>query len=260
MKKFGLIGYKLNHSKSPRLHQLIASLFNRELSYDLLDVAHINDVSSRIDDLKNGRYDGFNITIPYKEAVLPFLDRLTPKAKKIGAVNTIYIEDNLVVGDNTDYDGFKYLLEQHLSMHQPSGVLILGSGGAAKSSYAVCKDLGLDPYVVSRKPVQSSGFKNLVSYKEAMDITCDLIINATPIGMYPHSDAAPIDVGFVKDKYVIDLIYNPRITKLMDHAKHSIGGIDMLIIQAFVAQNIWFNESITIDSDILKRIKEDLNE
>src|SRR5690554_7958432 len=88
-----------------------------------------------MDQLKNGHYDGFNVTIPYKEVILPFLDMLTPKAQKIGAVNTIYIRNNQIIGDNTDYDGFKYLLDEHLNKYLTQDMIILGSGGAAKACY-----------------------------------------------------------------------------------------------------------------------------
>src|SRR5690554_3503454 len=103
MKKFGLIGHPLDHSKSPKLHQLIADALKRKISYTLFDVKSIEQVKNLLDDLKKGHYNGFNITIPYKEAVLPFLDQLTPKAALIGAVNTVYLKDGRFIGDNTDY-------------------------------------------------------------------------------------------------------------------------------------------------------------
>lgn len=260
MKRFGLIGHPINHSKSPKLHQIISKYMHKEIQYDLLDLEDVSMLKDAIDDLKVGKYDGYNITIPYKEAVLPFLDFITPKALKIGAVNTLYYKDHKVIGDNTDYDGFKYIFLQHLSIHQPQGIIILGSGGAAKSSYAVCKDLGFDPWIVSRNPKPNEKFDKIISVNELSNITYDLIINATPIGMHPNIDASPLDNVMIKDKFVIELIYNPKETRLMQEAKHAIGGLDMLIVQAVYAQNIWFNQSADMDLKFVDRIKEDLDE
>lgn len=260
MKRFGLIGHPINHSKSPKLHQIVSKYMHRELQYDLLDLDNVSLLKNAIDDLKVGKYDGYNVTIPYKEAVLPFLDFITPKALEIGAVNTLYYKNHKVIGDNTDYDGFKYILLQHLSMHKPNGIIILGSGGAAKSSYAVCKDLGFDPWIISRNPKPSEKFDKIISVNELSSITYDLIINATPIGMHPNINASPLDRKIVKGKYVIDLIYNPKVTMLMQDAKNAIGGLDMLIVQAVYAQNIWFNQNANIDQNLIDRIKEDLDE
>ena len=258
MKRLGLIGHPLTHSRSPKLHLEIGKLFGRKLSYQLIDVTDKNELKNLMDQLKNGHYDGFNVTIPYKEVILPFLDMLTPKAQKIGAVNTIYIRNNQIIGDNTDYDGFKYLLEEHLNKYLTQNMIILGSGGAAKACYVVCKDLGFDPYVVSRQLKRSPFFDKIVTYDDLNKIEYDLIINTTPVGMYPNVDKMPLHKNLVNTKYVIDLIYNPNTTQLMANAQDSIGGMDMLIIQAFHAQNIWFNDYKKIDKNMLQTLKEAL--
>lgn len=260
MKRFGLIGHPINHSKSPKIHQIISKYMQSSIQYDLLNIADGSLLKDAIDDLKVGKYDGYNITIPYKEAVLPFLDYITPKALKIGAVNTIYYKDHKVIGDNTDYDGFKHIFLKLISIHKPNGIIILGSGGAAKSSYAVCKDLGFDPWIISRNPKPNEKFDKIISVNELSKITYDVIINATPIGMHPNIDASPLDSLTVKDKYVLELIYNPKVTRLMADAKHAIGGMDMLIVQAIQAQNIWLNQNRDIDFELIERIKEDLDE
>lgn len=260
MKVFGLIGHPLGHSKSPKLHKIIASYFSRQLVYKLFDMDHIDKVKPLIEGLKNGIYHGFNVTIPYKEAVLPFLDIITPKAQKIGAVNTIYFKDNQVIGDNTDYDGFLYLIKQQSIIKKIMNPIILGSGGAAKSSYAVLKDLGFDPVVVSRNPKDNVHFNHIISYDKLPSYSYDLVVNTTPIGMHPNINQSPLDESLVHDKFVIDLIYNPLETTLMKYAKHSIGGLDMLIVQAFKAQNIWFGEEKELKDDILNHIKEDVYE
>ena len=260
MKTLGLIGHPLNHSKSPKLHQIIGNYLNRHIDYQLFDIADISDVKLLIDGLKKGTYNGFNVTIPYKETIIPFLDVLTPKAQKIGAVNTIYLKDDLVIGDNTDYAGFQYLFEKQIKIYNPNGIVILGSGGAAKACYTVCKDFGYDPFVVSRQTKSGESFDKVISYKDLEHTKYDLIINATPIGMYPNNTLSPLEQDLVKDKYVIDLIYNPLPTTLMTNTDHSIGGLDMLIVQALESQKIWFNEDSHINDDILRHTKEHLNE
>jgi len=258
VKQLGLIGHPLLHSRSPKLHLEMGKLLDRKLSYELLDAPDQSALKKMIDALKNGRYDGFNVTIPYKEVILPFLDVLTPKAKKIGAVNTIYVKNNEIIGDNTDYDGFKYLLEMHLKKHPTKDIIILGSGGAAKACYVVCKDLGFDPIVISRNVKSSAFFDKIDTYDDLNHMNFDLIINTTPVGMYPNIEQMPLDKNLVSGKYVIDLIYNPLTTQLMQYASDSIGGMDMLIIQAFHAQNIWFNDDINIDNTMLQTLKEAL--
>lgn len=260
MKKFGLIGHPLEHSKSPKLHQILASKLQRKLTYELFDVSYIKEIGALVGALKLGKYDGFNITIPYKEAIRPFLDEQTPKALKVGSVNTVFMKDGKVIGDNTDYDGFKYLFDHMLLIHKPKGIIILGSGGAAKACYAVCTDLGYRPWVVSRRPHVSKIFDQMISYEDLNKIDFDLIIQTTPIGMYPHIERTPLDKIDVKGKYVIDLIYNPETTKLLKEAKFGIGGIDMLIIQALNAQNIWFESENLLDDHVINQIRKELYE
>lgn len=260
MKKLGLIGHNISHSKSPKLHQIIGDYFNRTIQYQLLDIDSKEKLKLYINDLKAGIYHGFNITIPYKEAVIPLLDQLTPQAQKVGAVNTIYIKDGKVIGDNTDYDGFKYLFDEGLKLNPIKDIIILGSGGAAKAVFAVCQDLGYRPTVISRTPKISPIFGQMKAYEDIPNLTFDLVIQTTPIGTYPNIDDTPLDTKLVEEKFVIDLIYNPNETKLMQHAKQSLGGLDMLIVQAIKAQNIWFEEDKNITSNILEYMKEHLNE
>src|SRR5690606_27254662 len=149
MKRFGLIGYPVSHSKSPIIHDVIKSYYQLVLSFSLIPVK-AEGIKKVLDDIKNGKLDGVNVTIRHKETVIQLLDLLKEKAKKIGAVNTIYLKDHKLVGDNTDYDGFLGLLERSKIDLKDKSVIILGTGGAAKACYHVLKDLGIEPKVVSR--------------------------------------------------------------------------------------------------------------
>ncbi len=244
----GLIGYPLTHSKSPRLHQEIALLNHIEIKYDLYPLNDISEVKTLIKQLKEGLIKGFNVTIPYKESVISYVDQLTDIAKKIKAVNTVYIKDGKIIGDNTDYDGFKYLFE---SFHDKSyqEIAILGTGGAALACYHVLKDLGYHPLMVSRNKVMASNqvFDQVLSYEDLYKRHVDLIINATPIGMYPKVDQSPLELYYVQDKAVIDLIYNPDITLMMKHAKRAINGLGMLIVQGIVAQSRFIDKTSDLD-------------
>ncbi|WP_025725100.1 shikimate dehydrogenase family protein [Acholeplasma granularum] len=260
MKKFGLIGHPVIQSKSVQLHKAIAKTLNRKLDYELIDLEKIEDVQKYLEKLKKNLMHGFNVTIPYKEQIMKYLDVITPKALSIGAVNTIYLKDNLIIGDNTDYDGFKYILESSNIPLKQLTTIILGTGGAAKSAYKVCKDLNLNPYIVTRNKTRTSKFDNLIDYNELNNLKFDVIINATPVGMYPNIYESPLDDDLVKEKIVFDMIYNPLETKLMQQAKISYNGLEMFIIQALYAQNLWFNENININESLIKNIKDNFYE
>ncbi len=242
MKIFGLVGYPLSHSYSPKLHEIIAQEKGVFLEYKLFPIKEIKQIETIISKLKRHEIYGFNVTIPYKESIMPYLDVISDKALKIKAVNTVYLKDGKVYGDNTDYDGFKGLLDQNMIDLSNKKVIILGSGGASKAVYQVLMDLAIEPIVVSRTKIVDQAFKHIMLYEDLKASDYDVIINTTPVGMYPLVDQSPLEAKYVKDKLVIDLIYNPKETKLMHDGKNSFNGLDMLIIQAMVAENIWFNQ------------------
>ena len=252
--KCGLLGRKLGHSYSPQIHAQLA-----DYTYELFE----KEPEQLEDFLKNGDFTGINVTIPYKKAVIPYLDELTPIAQKLGAVNTIVRRDGKLIGHNTDYYGFKMLLETLPMPFELAKCLVLGSGGASNTVCAVLEDLRANVVVISR-----SGENNYTNLHLHQDTS--LIVNATPVGMYPHTGIAPVDV---KDRHtfpclrgVVDLIYNPALTKLLLDAETRYddddrwfnfrNGLLMLVAQAKEAAE-WFTGK-EISDDVIEPILDKL--
>ena len=255
MMTFGLIGHQISYSKSPVIHHFMAPRLHVPFKYEVLDVKQ-EDLPGLIQDLKSGIYHGFNITIPYKEDILKYVDRLTENAHRIGAVNTIYYQNGRVFGDNTDYEGFKGLLNINKINVKHKHVYILGTGGAARAVYTVLKDLKAVVTVVSRTPNLSDIFSRVIGYQSVDPNDVDIFVNATPVGTYPKVDDHPIGLDMIKQKTVIDLIYNPEETAIVKHAKKGVGGLDMLIIQALHSEMNWLHKKIKINLKLIKEIKE----
>jgi len=245
-KVLGLIGYPLGHSFS-------AGYFKEKFSKESItgfeyNNFEISDIKLLPDIIKNNpELVGLNVTIPYKEAVIPFLDVLDISAKNVGAVNTIKIDrsgDKIkLTGYNTDTYGFRESLKPSLSMHHQNA-LILGTGGAAKAAEFVLKDIGLKVLFVSRKPSK----ENEVSYDSLNETAMQnfpLIVNSSPIGMHPNIDQCPdIPYQFLNSKNLLfDLIYNPEETLFLKKGKEKgtliQNGLPMLMLQAEKAWEIW---------------------
>ncbi|MCK9235571.1 MAG: shikimate dehydrogenase [Acholeplasmataceae bacterium] len=252
MLKLGLIGYQIGYSKSPVIHQKFSEIFHIPLEYTLIDIKDTT-INEYIKALKQGFYHGFNITTPYKETVIEYCDLLTDAARQVGAVNTIYMQEGLVVGDNTDVEGFSLMLQKNHIDLKNKKVHILGSGGAAKACYYVLKKMGSYPLYVSRSPGVSS---KTISYDAFYQDQVEIIIQATPVGSYPRTELSPIVTDFVTDKIVIELIYNPAQTKLLKMANKGINGLDMLIYQAFASFKIWAHLSLSLNDTDYQKIKE----
>lgn len=242
MRKFGLIGKKLGHSFSKKY---FTAKFEKEgipdAAYELYELASIDQLSELLK--INPELKGLNVTVPYKEAVIPFLDKLDEAAARIGAVNTIRIKDGETEGFNTDYIGFKDSLIKFFPAEQGSQALVLGTGGASKAVCAVLSDLGIAFRLVSR-----SNKGRLLTYS---DITTDvlqeysLLINTTPLGMHPDvSSFPPIPYdSLTPQHYLYDLVYSPEETAFLRKGKASgtrvINGLEMLYGQAEAAWEVW---------------------
>ena len=232
---YGLLGEKLGHSFSPQIHALLG-----DYEYRLFEKQ-----KNELDDFfKNRNWDGINVTIPYKKAVIPYLDRLSPSAEKIGSVNTIVAEkDGTLTGYNTDYDGFSYLIDVSGISAENKKCLVLGSGGASLTVIAVLKDKKAREIVnISRSG--ENNYKNIDRHFDA-----DIIVNTTPVGMYPNNLKSPLSLdGFKNLSGVLDIVYNPQKTKLiLDAEKQNIkalSGLSMLVAQAKRAAELFLNTKI----------------
>lgn len=233
--KYGLLGEHLPHSYSPLIHSMLG-----DYEYSLIEKAP-EEVA---DFLKNGDFKGINVTIPYKKAVIPYLDSLSPRAMSIGSVNVIVRrDDGTLHGDNSDYGGFASLVKESRIGVKDKKVIVLGSGGASLTVQAVLSDMGAKSItVISRKG--EDNYENISKHSDA-----DVLVNTTPVGMYPDCEKKPVDLSaFTRLSGVIDLIYNPVKTALILEAeRHGIkaaGGLHMLVAQAVIANGMFFEKSI----------------
>lgn len=219
--RFGLLGRKLGHSYSPMIFDLLGGY-----RYDLFE-REPEDIEFL---LRNEDFDGINVTIPYKKEVLQYLDEIDPLAARLGSVNTIVKRNGKLTGYNSDYFGFRFLVSKTKIDVSGRKILVLGSGGASVTVCAVLEDLGADVVVISRSGENNYG--NLHLHRDA-----SVIVNTTPLGMYPNNGSAPLNVGdFPRLEGVLDLIYNPARTQLLlDCEKYGIpgwNGLWMLVAQA----------------------------
>ncbi|HHU72183.1 MAG TPA: shikimate dehydrogenase [Clostridiales bacterium] len=248
--RYGLIGEKLGHSYSKVIHEKLADYI-----YDLipLDSEEFHGFMEKKD------FTAINVTIPYKQKVIPYLDELHETAKAVGAVNTIVNNNGILTGYNTDFYGFEYMLIHNNIEIKGKKCLVLGNGGAARAVVAVLEHLKAgEILIVSRRPSEST-----ISYEDCYQnhSDSDVIINTTPLGMYPNIDASPLDLTtFKKCQAVVDLIYNPLDTKLTLQARElgikSVTGLLMLVAQA--KQAIEYFLGTKIEDDAIDKITNEL--
>ncbi len=250
---YGLLGEKLPHSFSAEIHSMIG-----EYDYKL----HELTLSELDGFLRKKNFKAVNVTMPYKEAVIPYLDHVSDEAKTIGAVNTIVNKKGILFGYNTDYLGLRALIsKEKISLHGKT-VAILGTGGTSKTAKAVATALGAKSIItVSRRSAEGT-----VTYGE-LETLCDgieIIINTTPVGMYPSADKSPVDPrNFPRLEAVIDVIYNPIRTELILQSERlgikAVGGLYMLVAQAIYASEYFTDKkySTRLFDDIYSRILSD---
>ena len=238
MKRYGLIGKKLTHSFSKEIHEKLADYL-----YELIELSE-EEVK---DFFVKKEFSAVNVTIPYKETVIPYLDEVSEIAQKIGAVNTVVNRGGKLYGYNTDYFGMKSLTERLQLDFFRKKVLVLGTGGTSKTARVVASDLGASQILI----VSRSKKENCVTYEEAIKNHTDagIIINTTPSGMYPDCDGTPIDIShFPRLEGVVDAVYNPLCTNLVLDAKKrglkAEGGLYMLVMQAIVAVERFLDKKI----------------
>ncbi len=234
--EYGLIGEKLPHSFSKEIHEKLAGY-----DYQLKELTP----AQLPDFLKKRAFKGVNVTIPYKQAVIPYLDEIDDKARAIGAVNTIVNREGKLIGYNTDYDGMVALIRHAGLSLAGKTVLILGTGGTSKTAMAVAADLG----AASVQRVSRTGKDGAISYEEAQRLPVQILINTTPSGMYPNPDGQPMDLSrFGWLEGVLDAVYNPLRTRLVlqarDNGARAQSGLYMLVAQAAVACEHFLGEKL----------------
>ncbi len=286
--QLGLIGFPLEHSLSPHLHRAALRAGGLDGEYHLYPIPPGPNRSNRIRELLSrmriGEIHGLNVTVPLKQVVMPFLDTLTPTARSVGAVNTIYLNDEGLVGDNTDVQGFWVDLMRQLTLDNdlPPLALVLGAGGAARAVVYALIQAGWQVIVAARRPEQarelveslfhavkgeispsqdeglnqrrqmlhSTVFSTDAIKKVLADMGSEpnalaLMVNATPLGMFPHTTVSPWppEITFPRNAFVYDLVYNPAETLLMKQARQAglptANGLGMLIEQAALAFERW---------------------
>jgi len=286
--QLGLIGFPLEHSLSPHLHRAALRAGGLDGEYHLYPIPPGPNRSNRIREILSrmriGEIRGLNVTVPLKQVVMPFLDTLTPTARSVGAVNTIYLSDEGLVGDNTDVQGFwKDLNCQNIPEKDfPANALVLGAGGAARAVVYALIQAGWQVIVAARRLEQANelvkslsdaaneeispsqterpnqrrqilvstmlstdAIKKVLADVDSEPNTLTLMVNATPLGMFPHTTVSPWppEITFPRNTFVYDLVYNPAETLLMRQAGQAglptANGLGMLIEQAALAFERW---------------------
>ncbi len=238
MNRYGLIGEKLGHSYSKMIHEQLA-----DYTYDLIPLSKEEFAPF----MEKHEFAAINVTIPYKQDVIPYLDEISEAAQAIGAVNCIVNRNGRLCGHNTDYAGFLYTLSNNNIKITGKKVLVLGNGGAAKAIVAALNSLG-PKELITVKYKEEPG---VITYEQAARMHADasVIVNTSPVGMYPNVDASPMDIApYEALTAVVDLIYNPTTTKLLAQAKDrgitAVNGLEMLVAQAKYAVELFLDTKI----------------
>ena len=259
MKKFLVIGNPIEHSLSPKLHNYWIKQNNLDAVYDKMRLNE-GDIKGIINEVKNGKIDGINVTVPFKKSVIPFLDELTPLADEAQSVNTIFKMNNKLVGDNTDIQGFEYSLKHSNYDVENKKIFILGAGGVVPSIILVLKKLNVSKiYLSNRTKHKAENLKTIYSGLKILDWgqspDFDMIINATSLGL-KNDDQIKLDYADIgPNKLFYDVIYNPGQTNFLLKAKQFGNQIEngkmMFIYQAQLAFKIWHNILPKIDKKLL---------
>lgn len=239
MQRFGLVGKTLGHSFSKSFFTDFFKKNNLDAVYENFELETIE----LIEPLFNESISGLSVTIPYKETIIPFLDSLSPEAAEIGAVNCVQFKDGKTIGHNTDAYGFHQSIKPFLT-NKHERAIIFGTGGASKAIVHVLKQIGIECIFISRTPKGENQF-TYEEVNEHMLNACKLIVNCTPLGMYPN-DTTCIDLPFeylTPEHLVVDIVYNPAKTQLLQKSEQAgaqiLNGETMLKQQALKAWEIW---------------------
>lgn len=266
---YGLFGESLSHTISPALHKRIYQKLGIEAAYKAFAFKPAL-LEQAVSGVRALTINGVNVTIPYKEKVMPYLDEIDPFARKLKAVNTIEQTNGQLIGHNTDYAGFGLIFERRNWMIEGKTAVILGTGGAAKIVEAYLLDQGIEHLViVSRSPerFENTGNTTYTTYEYLLSYSGNYLINTTPVGMYPDTSSSPVEDCVVNQfDTIIDLIYNPEMTTLLKQGaqqhKQIANGLDMLVGQAVRAVEIWENCKIEdqLVNELIEYFQNELSE
>ena len=263
---YGVLGEKLPHSISPQINKKIFELLNIDGAYKIFEVEK-KDISKVCDSLRILKIKGTNVTIPYKQEIMKYLDTISEEAEKIGAVNTIYLKDGKLSGHNTDYFGFGTIIDKNNVKVENETVMVLGTGGASKAVVTYLLDKGIKKvYLVSRTVKEKFDYKDnrveYTTYEKIQNIKGNILVNTTPVGMYPKIGVSPVNADVINNfDTLIDIIYNPRMTEFLrlgeKLGKKVCGGLEMLVGQAIKSEEIW--QETNIGYDILEEVYRHIN-
>lgn len=264
---YGVLGHKLPHSISPQIHKEIFSLLNIEGAYKIFEVEK-DDLCKFADSLRVLKIKGTNVTIPYKEDIMKYLDFISPESQKIKAINTIFLKDNKLYGYNTDYFGFGTIINKNKIEVKDKIAMVLGTGGGAKAIVTFLLDHDIKKiYLVSRAKTNVSEYEDsrveYVTYEDIEEIKGDILINTTPVGMYPNVGVSAVNEEVINNfSTLIDIIYNPRKTKFLEIGeklnKKVCGGLEMLVGQAVKSEEIW--QETSISDEVMDEVYQCINE
>ena len=264
MKRFFVIGNPISHSLSPKLHNFWFKKYNLNAKYEklLLEKGNLNKIVQKV---KTGEISGLNVTVPFKQLIIPFLEKLSPEAQNTQSVNTVYLENNKLVGHNTDIAGFELAIRHIKFDTSNKNVLILGAGGVVPSVISALKNLNTkNIFLMNRTKEKAQKIKEKLEYIEIIDWgdirDFDMIINATSLGLNKDDDLG-LNFESIKKKILFyDLIYNPKETKFLKSARQMMhiveNGKMMFIYQAHQSFTLWHKVMPNIDKETITIVSE----
>ena len=265
MKKYIVIGNPIDHSLSPKLHSFWIKKYNINAEYSklLLNEKNLKDV---VNEVRDNKINGFNVTVPFKKKIIPYLDKLSPIAEEANSVNTVYKLNNKIIGDNTDIEGFSKSLNAINFNPKNKIAFIIGAGGVALSIIVALKKMGVSKIkITNRTTSEPEQLKKKISDLEIVNwgtnSKFDIIINATSLGL-KENEKIPINFEKkIKNKIFYDVIYNPKKTNFLIEGEQKgnkiENGIRMFIYQAQLSFKLWHNMTPNVDDDIINFLEND---
>ena len=261
MKHYAVIGSPVQQSLSPIMHQWVFDSLKINAEYKKIKLEE-NELPGIIQKMRSGELDGLNITIPFKESIVQYLDKINPRVQSIGAANCIINSDSMIIGNNTDWYGFSMMLKINDINLTDKEVIVLGAGGSAKSILYALRKMGVEKILLINRSIEKAKalqdnyvIANSMDDTENIIKTDSIIINTTSVGM--ESSKSPIDLGLIhKNQVLIDIIYSPMETCILKFGRKigafTVNGLDMFIHQGLASLDLWFGSSISTQVNLPK--------